>query len=168
MKNLLTCTALSILAIGCQTTSDVKRSQLDRDTIYDTQLDSKTRLEVRLDQDGTARIHLLRNDLTEDIVFQLLYSPADNHIGSFHRLQYDKVGIGLVGGINVSSDSGKLNNISMGEFQGTNFSLLLNRDGNLLPNTRRTYSTELGSKKGQRETIRYGFIPYQANETENK
>ncbi len=165
MKKLLTYLTLSILAVGCQTMSDVKRDRLNRDAIYDTQLDSKTRLEVRLDQDGTARIHLLRNDIREEIIFQLLYFPTDDHIDSFHRLQYDKVGVGTVCGVGVSSDSGRLRSISLVESQGTNFSLMLNREGGMLPNKRRTFSVEPGVSSHQFEQIRYEFVPVSAKTT---
>lgn len=168
MKKLLICMALSILASGCQTATDVKRSQLDRDTIYDTQLDPKTRLEVRLDQDGTTRIHLLRDGARGETVFQFHYFPADDYVDSVHCLQYDKGTNGVGGGVLVSSQSGKLKRISLGEFQGTNCYLYLNKEGGLLPNTRRTYPIEPDSRKTQRETIRYEFIPHQTNETENK
>ena len=151
--------ALSILTTGCQSITDVKRSQLDRDTIYDTQLDPKTRLEVRLDQDGTTRIHLLRDGARGEVVFQFIYSPADDCLDSVHCLQYDKGTNGLAGGVFVSSQSGKLKRISLVEFQGTNCYLYLNKEGGLLPNTRRTYPTKLDSRNPQRETIRYEFEP---------
>jgi hypothetical protein len=168
MKKLLTCMALSILVFGCQTTTDVKRSQLDRDTIYDTQLDSKTRLEVRLDQDGTTRVHLLRDGDLGEVVSQFIYSPADDSLDSVHRLQYDKGTNGLAGGVLISSQSGRLKRISLVEFRGTNCYLYLNKEGGLLPNTRRVYSIELDGSTTQRETIRHEFIPSQADETENE
>lgn len=152
-----------ILFLGCKTNHDIKRVKLDRETIYESKLDSKTRLEVRIDEDGTARIRLFDEQSDEIVKFDLLYSPTSQYIDSFHCLQYDRTGMGLAGGVAVSSETGVVKKISIGEFRGTNFYLMLNKTGGLLPNVKRTWPIEGGDRL--REQILYEFIPYPTQTT---
>jgi len=149
---------LTVIVVGCRTTSDIKRVGLNRETIYTNKLDAATTLEVRIDEDGTARIHLVGDNRENDVLFSVLYSTVDQHVESYHALQYDRSAPGLAAGVGVVSDSGVLRTISIGEFQGTDCNIMLNRDGGYLPNRRHLFSTELGGKRTV-DQITYDFVP---------